>query len=495
MKPSSSAASSAASSLAAFTALLSLASSTSWAADRTLPPVPGDVPAFTMPVPAEFNLKNGLKVFFIERHRAPLVDVVVSVGGGGLADPAGKEGVAVAVADLLTQGSKNAAGDVKDAFAFDDAVQSLGASIDAAASWTSMSLSLHIASSRLKEGLALFSDALLRPTFTDDDWDRKRGEKMGELAYYKDDARTLVGLAAARTLFGGARPGTAMLGTPKSLTTVTAQDLRAFHTAQVRPDNAFVVVVGDIDRATLVSALEQAFSSWQAPAEKLAPAPRPEPAPLTDRCVVIVDRPAAPQSAVQVVSTLPLSLQPLDAPTAVMQTLLGGSFTSRLNNNLREEHGYSYGASYSVSTRPWHRASVNTSVASPVTLPALQEIMNELERIRTPATVEEIERARSYEALSFPAVLDGGRSLAFTWASWKEQELQSVAIAGYMKSVLQVDVAAAQKAAQSLVDPTKLVVVIVGDREKLKEGLAKFGTLSSLTAEELLPAPAASPAR
>jgi len=476
-------------------AVFTCASSTSWAADRTLPPVPGEVPAFTMPVPAEFTLKNGLNVFFIERHRAPLIDVVVSVGGGALGDPVGKEGVSVAVADLFTQGSKNAAGEVKDAFAFDDAVQSLGASIDGAASWTSLSLSLHIASSRVNEGLALFSDALLRPTFTNDDWDRKRGEKMGELAYYKDDARTLVGLAAARTLFGSARPGTAMIGTPKSLTTVTAEDLRAFHAAQVRPDNAFVVVVGDIDKAKLVPALEQAFASWQAPAEKLTAVTRPEPVPLTDRRVVVVDRPAAPQSAVQVVSTLPLSLQPLDAPTAVMQTLLGGSFTSRLNNNLREEHGYSYGASYSVSTRPWHRASVNTSVASPVTLPALQEIMNELERIRTPATVEEIERARSYEALSFPAVLDGGRSLAFTWASWKEQELQNSAIAGYMKSVLQVDAAATLKAAQSLVDPQKLVVVIVGDRDKLKDGLAKFGAISTLTADDLLPAPPAAPAR
>ena len=129
------------------------------------------------------------------------------------------------------------------------------------------------------------------------------------------------------------------------------------------------------------------------------------------------------------------------------------------------------------------------SVASPVTLPALREIMNELARIKTPASVEEIERARSYEALSFPAVLDGGRSLAATWASWKEDGLKNEAIAGYMKAVLQVDVAAATRAGNDLVDPDKLAIVVVGDHKKLGDGLKEFGAVSVLTADELLPSP------
>jgi zinc protease len=466
----------------------SLAASSSSAADRSLPPVPGPVPSFTMPVPTELTLKNGLKVFFLERHRAPLVDVVAVVGSGGLADPDGKEGAAVALADLLTQGATDKIGKERDAFAFDDAIKGIGASVDGGASWTALTLSLHVSSTRFAEGLSLFSDALLRPRLTVDDWERKRGEKLGELAYYKDEPRVLVGLAGSRALFGAARPGTALMGTPKSLTSTSAEDLRAFHRRAVRPDNAFLVVVGDLDKKTLTSTLESALSSWTAPAEPLSQTTPPEPAPLAKGAVVVVDRPGAPQSALQITAPVSTSLQPLDAPTAVMQTLLGGSFTSRLNTNLREEHGYSYGAGYSVSTRPWHKSQVSTSVASPVTIPALQEIFNELERIRTPATAEEVERARAYEALTFPAVLDGGRALAATWAAWKDRGLKNEAITSYMQRVLKVDVAAVHQAAEKLVDPTKVVVVVVGDKSKLEADLERWGAVKTLTADELLPA-------
>ncbi len=472
----------------------SLSVSARAAVDRSAPPAPGPVPAFQMPVPTELTLKNGIKVFFIERHRAPLVDVVAVVGSGALAEPAGREGTAVALADLMTQGAVDKDGVARDAFAYDDAVKALGASVDASAGWTSTSVTLHVASSRFTQGLALFADALLRPRLTVDDWERKRGEKLGELAYYKDEPRTLVSLASARALFGAARPGTALMGTPKSLVSTSVQDLRTFHKQHVRPDNTFFVVVGDLDKKAAIAALEAVLSSWTAPAEPLEKIALPEPAPLSSTRVVVVNRPGAPQSAVQIAAPLPTTLAALDPPAAVMQTLLGGSFTSRLNSNLREQHGYSYGAGYAVQTRPWHRSTVSTSVASPVTIPALQEIFNELERIRTPATPLEVERARAYEALTFPSVLDGGRSLAATWASWKEMGLKNEAITGYMAAVQKVDVEAVQKSAAALIDPKKVVVVIVGDRARLGDDLAKLGPLQVITPDELLPAPPAAPA-
>lgn len=470
---------------------LVLASSWSWATlaatpgvERSTPPVPGPVPAFTMPVPLELTLKNGLKVYFLERHRAPLIDIVAVVSGGGLADLPGHEGAAVAVADLLTQGAG-----ARDAFAFDDAVKALGADIDAEASWTSISVSLHATSARFAAALPLWADALRQPRLTADDWERKRGEKMGELAYYKDEPRMLVNLATARTLFGDQRPGTAIMGTPKSLTSTTIDDLRGFHSTHFRPDNAFLVVVGDVNKKTLVAALESALSSWTAPATVLTPRVLPEPAAMTDVGVVVVDRPGAPQTAICVASTLPTTLGSFDPPSSVMQTLLGGSFTSRLNNNLREEHGYSYGAGYSIMTWPWHRSLVSTNVATPVTLPAVNEILNELKRIHEPATQAEVERARSYEALSFPAILDGGRSLAMAWATWKEQGITNEVITGYMGQVTKVDVATVADAAARLVFPLALRLVFVGDKATLGAGLGKFGALTQLSADELLPAP------
>ncbi|MDP2344291.1 MAG: pitrilysin family protein [Deltaproteobacteria bacterium] len=466
-------------------ALMLVASSSSLAAvDRSAPPVPGPVPAFTMPVPVELTLKNGLKVYFLERHRAPLVDVVAVIGSGALADPTGQEGTAIALAELLTQG----AGD-KDAFAFDDAVKALGADIGASASWTGTFVTLHATSARFAAALPLWADVLLRPRLTADDWERKRGEKLGELAYYKDEPRMLGNLAAARTLFGSERPGTSLMGTPKSLTKTKVEDLRAFHARHFRPDNAFLVVAGEVDRKALVAALEAALSSWTPPAQPLVKITRPEPAPIEGVGVVVVDRPGAPQTAVSVVSPVTTTLKSFDAPSAVMQTLLGGSFTSRLNTNLREVHGYSYGAGYSLMTYPWHRSIVSTNVATAKTLPALDEIFIELARIREPATTEEIERARAYEALSFPAILDGGRSLASAWASWKEQGVPNDVVTGYMGQVTKVDVAAAAASAVKLVDPKTVRVVVVGDKASLGAGLAKLGAITSITADELLPAP------
>ncbi len=466
--------------------LMLLASSTSLAegVDRSAPPVPGPVPAFTMPVPVELTLKNGLKVYFLERHRAPLVDLIAVVGGGALADLPEHEGSAVATADLLTQG----AGD-RDAFAFDDAVKALGAHVDAGASWTSITVSLHATSSRFAEAVPLWADALLHPRLTADDWERKRGEKLAELAYYKDEPRMLGGLAAARTLFGTQRPGAAIMGTPRALLSTTVEDLRAFHSTHFRPDNAFLVVAGEVDKKALATALESALASWTAPASPLPKMSSPEPAPIVGVGVVVVDRPGAPQSAVSLVAPLPTSLRPFDAPAAVMRTLLGGSFTSRLNTNLREVHGYSYGAGYSIQTWPWHRAVVSTSVATPVTLPALNEIFGELARIREPASLEEVERARAYEALSFPAILDGGHSLASAWAGWHEQGVSNDVVTNYMGQVTKVDVAATAASAFALVDPKAVRVVVVGDKALLEPGLQKLGLVSTLSADELLPSP------
>lgn len=462
-----------------------LSSPTSFAAvDRSRPPALGPVAPFALPTPVTFTLKNGLKVHFIERHRAPLVDVVVHVGGGALADPAGQEGVNTAVADLLTQGAGS-----RDAFAFDDAVQGLGARIAAGADWTGTTIAAHGLSARADDILALLGDAVLTPRFADDDWARKQQERLGELAYYKDEPRALGGLAAARALFSTGRQSIGIVGTPKSIATLsTAQIKRAWATT-FRPDNAYVVVAGDIDKAKLTAALEKALGSWTAPATPLPTWTRVEPTMPAARRVVLVDKPGAAQSVVNVVQPIPATTAPLDPAAGVVQTILGGSFTSRLNGNLREVHGYAYGAGYAIDVVPAHRSRVTTSVKSAVTVAAVDEILIELARIREPIVGEELNRGRAYEALTFPGVLDGGSSLVTAWAGWIDLGIEDSVVANYMDAVLAVDTAAAQRSAQALVDPDHVVIVVVGDAASLAKPLEKFGPVSRLSANELLPAP------
>ena len=451
--------------------------------DRSTPPAPAAVAPFTLPVPQTFTLKNGLKVHFLERRRAPLVDIVVNVGVGALDDAAGKEGTATALADLLGQG----AGD-RDAFAFDDAAQALGASIEASADWQRTTLSLSTLSRTVDDALPLLADALLRPRLQAEDWERKQQERLGELAYYMSEPRTLATLAAARALFPSGRQSTAVMGTPTSVTGITVADVRAMHTATFRPDNAFVVVVGDIDKARTQAALERALGGWAAPATTLRAAPVPqEPAALSQTSVVLLDRPSAPQSVLHVTQPILTDILPFDGAAAVVQTLLGGSFTSRLNANLREKNQFSYGASYSYDVRPAHRSRVSSSVKSAVTIPAINEIIKELRAIRAPVPAVELERARAYEALTFPSVLDGGDGLAGAWSAWLEDGTAPDVVAGYMKRVLGTTDAAFSAAAARLVDPDKVTIVVVGDRAALESELRAFGPVTIVTPAALLP--------
>jgi zinc protease len=461
----------------------SFSSGTARAVDRRTPPPLGPVVPFVVPSPESFTLGNGLRVFLLERHRAPLVDVVVSINNGGLDDAPARAGEAVALASLLTQGSSD-----HDAFAFSEATARLGARIDAGADLTSTQVRLHVASARLSETLPLLADAVLRPSLTGEDWSRKRDEALGTIAYLRDDADALAELAALRALYGTTRLGTSVMGTGVSLSSTSIEDLRAMHSRAFRPDNAFIVVVGDVAPLPLVSALEQNFGHWTAPKTPLPSRDRMlEPPASDDVDVVAVKRPGAPQSTLLIVAPAPADLSPFHPATAVVETLLGGSFTSRLNTNLREEHGYSYGAGFRVDVWPARHWRLSTDVATAVTIPALLEIENELTRIREPATDDEIVRARSYEALTFSALFDGGDSIARVLTAWKEQGITDDVVAGYTARVLSIDKAEMQTAAQRLVDRKRRIITVVGDVED--EALARFGSVTHLTADDLLPFP------
>ena len=466
-------------------AITMLTTTSALAADRSHPPPLGPVQPFALPVPTVHTLTNGLKVYVLQRHRAPLVDIVIHVGGGALTDPAGQEGAASAVAELLTQGAGTL-----DAFAFDDAVQSLGARIGAGVDWEGTGIAAHGLSARYDDILALLGDAVLAPRFAADDWKRKQQETLGELSYYRDEPRALGSFAAARALFPSGRQSIGIGGTPRSVAALTTAHIKASWVRSFRPDNAFVVVAGDLDAAHAVAGLEKIFGSWTVPTTTLKPTTSVEPAPLTGTRVVLIDRPGAAQSVVQVVAPIPETTSSLDAPAGVVQTILGGSFTSRLNGNLREARGYAYGANYAYDVSPAHRSRVSTNVKSAVTVAAIDEILIELKRICDPIPEDELARGRAYEALTFPGILDGGGSLANAWAGWLALNLHPDLVTSYMDRVLAVDVAAARRAATALIAPDKIIIVVVGDAKLLADGLKKFGPVTRMTANDLLPAPA-----
>ncbi len=452
--------------------------------DRNAPPALPPAKSFVLPAPLEFQLKNGVRVWYQRRDRAPLVDVVASVEAGASADPPSCFGVSNWTAAMLSEG----AGPL-DALAFADAQAALGADITTSSGLDVANVALHVPASRFDEGVKLFASALMSPRVDDADWQRVKTNLMSDFVVQSQDPAALAAMASARVMWGeGHRFAALMQGTPLTLKDATRMDVVRFHEAHYRPDTTTLIVVGAVDQAQLMRVLEATFGAWKASGPRPATPTLSPPLVRSARAVVGVQIDGAPQTVLRVVNVAPAGTLPYTPDVEVMNTLLGGSFTSRLNDNLREQHGYSYGAgSRVVSTRHGTLFSVRTSVAQNVTVPAIGEIVRELERIAQPASADEVMRARNLVALGFPATFDSGRATCAQYGELVGAGIDRERVARFLKDVPKVDISAVQAAAVRIVQPNTSLVVAAGDVSALKAELTHFGAVTFLTAQDLLP--------
>jgi predicted Zn-dependent peptidase len=391
-------------------------------------------------------------------------------------------------ADMLDEGAGG-----RDALALADAVDFLGATLETGEDWDASTVSLRVPVARLGEALPLMADVAIRPDFPEKELARLRKEALTALLQARDVPGRIASRALAEAVFGKAhRYGRPETGDATSISSLSVAELRAFHDARYTPATAGLVVVGDVTAESVLPLLEKAFGAWKAPAAPAAP-PVSAPPQVRKRTVWLVDKPGSVQSAIRIGRVGLSWADPQYAATEVMNTLLGGSFTSRLNDNLREKHGYTYGARsafarYRTSGVFFAMADVQTDK----TAPALTEFMNELARIRTPATPEEAERARSYAALGYASEFETTQQVARHVVEMLVYDLPEGFFEQFVPKALAVDPGAIQKAADADVDPRAIAVVVVGDRSKV-EGPVKalnLGPVRNLTVEDVMgPAP------
>ena len=456
--------------------------------DRSAPPKPGPVRPLRLPPVERLALASGLPVLLVPMHEVPVVEVLLVVRAGAVADPAGREGLARMTAQMLDEGAGG-----KDALAIADAVDFLGAQLDTGASWDASTVRLRVPVARLSDALPLMADVALRPDFPESELSRLRKEALTDLLQARDVPGSIAARALARAVFGaGHRYGRPEGGDATSIASFAVADLRAFHASRYLPAAATLVVAGDVTAAVLPQ-LEKAFGSWRA---AVAPSPAPAllpPAPLRARTVWLVDKPGAAQSAIRVGGVGPSWAAPGYPVAEVVNTLLGGSFTSRLNDNLREQHGYSYGAGSRFQRYRTGGLFVALSdVQTDKTAPAVSEFVKELARIRTPATAEEVERARSYAALGYAGDFETTTQVARRMADRVVYDLPDGFFEEFVPKALAVDVASLQAAARSLLDPDRMAVVVVGDGKTVETPLRALGLgpVRTLTVEDVMgPAP------
>lgn len=430
------------------------------APDRSTAPKPGPPPSLKLPPIQKRTLSNGLPVWVVELHKVPVVHVSLVVKSGSAADPRGKFGLASLTAEMLDEGAGN-----RDALQVADAVDYLGASLSTSSTSDASYVELHVPVARLGDALPIMADVALRPTFPVEELKRVREELLTSLIQAEDDPESLIQFAFPRLVYGPQhRYGTLSIGTAAAVKGFTVADMRQFQARHYVPSNAGLIVTGDITTANAVARLETAFGAWKGTAPTAVTVPA---APqLTSRQLYLIDKPDAAQSQIRIGWIGVPRSTPDYFALRVLNTILGGSFTSRLNQNLREEHGYAYGATSTFDMRrgagPFYAAA---GVQTDKTAEALTEFFKELDNIRKPIPPEEVEKAKNYVALLLPRSFETTESLAGSLATAFVYNLPADYFDTFTQRVRAVTPADVQRAAERYIQPDKFAVVVVGDRK------------------------------
>ncbi|HEU4617597.1 MAG TPA: pitrilysin family protein [Gammaproteobacteria bacterium] len=303
------------------------------------PPAPGPAPALRVPAPSAYRLDNGLRVVVARRAGAPLVTAQLLVGSGAEVEPDGKAGLADLTATLLTRG---AAG--MSATEIATAAEALGGSLGSGADWDQSEVGITVTTPKLAAGLALLADVVREPTFAADELERARAEAEDDLRLLLSRPSSLAQLVAGRAVFGSGAYGHSRFGTEDSLERIERADVLQLHRTYYRPDNALLVLAGDVEPDEGRALAERAFGDWPRPSAELPARPAGAAAPSTAR-VLVIDDAGAGQAGVVAAHAGPARDAPDWYVAAVANAVLGGSYSARLNEEIRIKRGLSYGAS------------------------------------------------------------------------------------------------------------------------------------------------------
>jgi zinc protease len=429
-------------------------------------PAPAAPRPYRFPAFERRTLSNGVKLVIAPVTKLPVVSMIAVIDAGAALDPAGREGSALLTARALVEGSA----------ALTDKAERLGTELDADADWDTALLKLTVLSERLDEALTLVGEILTRPEFPEREIERLKGERLAELLQLRAEPRGLADEMLSRFVYASdARYALPEGGSEESVTRLRRDDVLAFYGTRYTPRALTLVVVGDVTTGDVETMAEAALGGWKASggAQQVS---APDRVTRTTRAVHIVTKLDAPQSELRVGQLGVPRTHPDYFAITIMNAVLGGLFSSRINLNLREKHGYTYGAH---SAFDWRRAAgpfdVSTAVRSDITDKALAEVLREIDRIRA-EPVEEDERtlATSYLDGVFPIKYETASQIATALANLVIYDLPGDFYDQYRARVRDVSAAQILAAAKSHLDPSRLQIVVVGDPETIAGPLTRL---------------------
>lgn len=450
---------------------------------RDTPPVPGEVQELKLPEVRHFRLSNGLSVYLIENNALPLVQFQLMLNAGSIFDPPDKTGLSNLVFDLMDEQTADMSPEV-----WADTLQFLGVELDAFSRAEQAGIRLFTPLSRVERALDLMAALLLRSHFPEGAIERKKETELLRLSQEYSNARLLAGVAMRQLLYGEDHPlGKRFSGTAESLRSIVTSDIQRFFDTMVRPHNAYLVVAGAVDETTLRGLLEDRLGDWKGGDwHPLGLSVQPAEARTTR--FYVIDLPEKTQAELRLVQLGPGAATPDYQAIQVMNTILGGVFSSRLNLSLRERKGLTYGAAsgfYFPEDDGYFVAQA--TVKAEVTGLAVQAFMDEFDRI---ADIEEDEfnRAANYLMNSFPKKFE-------SLQSWVEEVSRIVCyrlshdfLCTYNNALQQLQPAQAVAAAKKYIRPNNMLALAVGDRRVIEPQLRalNLGPVEVLEATAIL---------
>jgi zinc protease len=429
---------------------------------RKTQPAPTAPRPFKLPAVKPFSLSNGIKVYLVEQHTLPIVSMDLNFDGGGLTDPKGKDGLASMCMAMLTEGTQKL-----DKIAYSEALADVASNINAYAADDSQGIQLSSLTKHLAPTFALFADTILAPGLRDADFDRMKKRRIEAVRQSRSSPTSIPGRVSGPILYGPNHPLGSVL-TEESISAITLDDCKKQVSTWMKPKNARLFVVGDMteDQVKKVFA-DSPLAAWSGAAPK-APA-LPAPKTMKGR-IFFVHVPNAPQSQVMLLGMGPKRTAPDYFANAMTSAVFGGSFTSRLNMNLREDKGYSYGARGGFSyTKSFGTLGVSAPVQADSSFQSLLEIdreLRDLNKATRPVTKEELEREKTNAVLALPGRFATAQSALGQYRSLVYYGLPLDYFNTYVEKVGKVTEAQVKASAAKYLKPGQPVFLVVGNGDE-----------------------------
>ncbi len=437
--------------------------------DRSKPPKPGAAGKVSFPRYFERRYSNGLKIFVVENHHLPIVTVGFVVKSGAAYD-GGKPGLASVTCEMLTKGTRK-----RTATKIADDIDFIGGSLTHNASWDSSQLFVSVLKNHLAAGFDVLQDVVLNPRFPEGEISRVKTQRLASIQQMKADPGYLADTKFAAVVFGDHPYGNTVSGTEKSIGEIRRNDLVGFHKRFYTPDNSFMVFAGDITPAEAQKYVSKSFAKWKG--EKDGTEISEPSKKAVGRKVFIAEKAGAVQSSVRVGHLAIARNNPDFLKALVMNTLLGGYFSSRINMNLREVHGYTYGGRSGFDARALPGTfEVSADVRNEVTTETVDEILNELRKIRdTLPSRDEMTMVKNYLTGLFPIQLETPQQVAGRLIAIELYNLPRNYYRNYRENIRRITARDVRVVARKYIRPDDVAIVLSGSSADIAKKLEKYG--------------------